>query len=190
LHHPTKQVNNLEFPDWSFADSISRKPSFLHRCPTYTLRRGSPELAMRLTDRITTEADNPSPASLDPADILHDCLGSIFTDDARNQHGNPTDTIRYHSDKYGVINVRVADPDHHGERSLFAHYLWNAGIKMAVLIGGEDDRLHERSRNTAQILKSPGSLSQTSTAMQGLSKAWQWNIKAKKVLELGSGVQV
>nr|POE88411.1 protein n-methyltransferase nnt1 [Quercus suber] len=75
----------------------------------------------------------------EPEDIFAYTPGLIFTDDLRNIHGDPSSTIVYLSGKYGEIALRTADPETENERKLFSHYLWNAGIKMAELVSGDDE---------------------------------------------------
>ncbi|KAL9084428.1 MAG: hypothetical protein Q9165_008066 [Trypethelium subeluteriae] len=127
---------------------------------------------MRLTDRIETVSDDPEEAA-DPGNIFHDALGSIFSD-TRDQHGHPRATILYKSEKYGTLRLKVETPDQEQDWRLFAHYLWNAGVKMATLVGGEDEKYKEEG-------KIPG--------MQNI-KGWPWNIAGERVLELGSGAEL
>jgi EEF1A N-terminal glycine/lysine methyltransferase len=75
----------------------------------------------------------------EPEDIFASAPGLIFTDDLRNQHGDPGSIIIYKSGRFGEIELRTADPEGEDERQLFSHYLWNAGIKLAELISGEGD---------------------------------------------------
>ena len=75
----------------------------------------------------------------EPEDIFASAPGLIFTDDLRNQHGDPGSTIVYNSSRFGKIELRTADPEAEDERKLFSHYLWNAGIKLAELISKYDD---------------------------------------------------
>lgn len=94
-----------------------------------------------------------------PEDIFASAPGLIFTDDLRTQHGDPGSTIVYKSSQFGNIELKTADPESEDERKLFGHYLWNAGVKMAELIGradfdGEDEK---------------------------------WSVKGRTVLELGAG---
>ncbi|KAF2231336.1 hypothetical protein EV356DRAFT_525983 [Viridothelium virens] len=97
---------------------------------------------MRLTDRIQTVPDDPEEAT-DPADIFHDAVGSIFSDDVRDQHGHPSATILYKSEKYGTLKLKVATPEQELDWRLFAHYLWNAGVKMAILWNVAGERVLE-----------------------------------------------
>ena len=112
-----------------------------------------------LTELIRIEI--PPDAEESPEDIFACAPGLIFTDDLRNQHGDPGSTIIYKSKKYGEIELQVADPSGETERRLFSHYLWNAGVLMAERISGErliDDI--ERQR---------------------------WSVKGETVIELGAG---
>ena len=94
----------------------------------------------------------------DPEDIFASAPGLIFTDDLRNFHGDPEATIIYKTRHFGNIELKTADPEREDERQRFSHYLWNAGIKLAELISGENDDADEK-----------------------------WNVTGKRVLELGAG---
>jgi len=83
-----------------------------------------------LTDRITL---SPT-ADLEPEDYLSTSLGVIFPDDITNQHGDPSTPVIYTSPKFGKIFLSLADPVGEGSRRLFAQYLWNAGVFVAVRI--------------------------------------------------------
>ena len=72
-------------------------------------------------------------------DIFASAAGLIFTDDTRTIHGDPGSVIVYRSDLFGDIQLQTADPEGEDERRLFSHYLWNAGIKMAQLVGTRED---------------------------------------------------
>src|ERR1700753_366210 len=81
----------------------------------------------------------------DAEDYFQSSLGLVFTDDLQNQHGDPEMYVTYRSNRYGDLDLEIADPQGETERTKFAHYLWNAGVLMAELIGG---RVNEnRSQN-------------------------------------------
>lgn len=73
----------------------------------------------------------------DVEDIFAAAPGLIFTDDLRNMHGDDRTTLVYKSKRFGDLELRTAAPESENDRRLFAHYLWNAGIKMAELISEE-----------------------------------------------------
>ena len=107
------------------------------------------------------------PASTAPSsieDIFSAAIGLIFTDDLRNQHGDPGSSIIYKSKAYGDLELRLSDPGSEDGRKLFAHYLWNAGVLTAELIGGGtvDGR-----------------------PMEG--RGGSWSVRGERVLELGAG---
>lgn len=81
-----------------------------------------------LTDRITLLPT----ADLEPEDYLSTALGVIFPDDITNQHGDPSTPVIYSSPAFGKIFLSLADPVGEGSRRLFAQYLWNAGVYVAV----------------------------------------------------------
>ena len=72
-------------------------------------------------------------------DIFASAPGLIFTDDLRNLHGDPGSIIVYKSPYFGNIELTTADPEGEVEPQLFSHYLWNAGIKLANLVGEKND---------------------------------------------------
>lgn len=92
---------------------------------------------MSLNDRIKVI---PPDTDDDPEDIFAAAPGLIFTDDLRNHHGDEGDVLVYHSQRFGDIELRAAQFESESDRKLFAHYLWNAGIKMAELISGDDPK--------------------------------------------------
>lgn len=96
-----------------------------------------------------------------PEDIFASAPGFLFTDDLRNQHGDPGSIIVYKSERFGEISLTTADPNGEEERTLFSHYLWNAGILMAERVSGQRLLNHEEER--------------------------QWSVKGHDVLELGAG---
>lgn len=91
---------------------------------------------MALTDLISVIAPD---ADDEPEDIFAAAPGLIFTDDLRNQHGDSGSLLVYKSERFGNIELRTADPERESDRKLFAHYLWNAGIKLAELMSSEDE---------------------------------------------------
>ncbi|KAI4764678.1 hypothetical protein E4T52_00372 [Aureobasidium sp. EXF-3400] len=97
-----------------------------------------------------------------PEDIFASAPGFLFTDDLRNQHGDPGSIIVYKSERFGEISLTTADPNGEEERTLFSHYLWNAGILMAERISGQRLLNDEEEK--------------------------QWSVKGHNVLELGAGV--
>ncbi|CAC9888153.1 unnamed protein product [Aureobasidium pullulans] len=97
-----------------------------------------------------------------PEDIFASAPGFLFTDDLRNQHGDPGSIIVYKSQRFGDIELTTADPNGEEERTLFSHYLWNAGILMAERVSGQR-LLNEQEEK-------------------------QWAVEGHNVLELGAGV--
>ncbi|KAI5251768.1 hypothetical protein E4T42_03999 [Aureobasidium subglaciale] len=97
-----------------------------------------------------------------PEDIFASAPGFLFTDDLRNQHGDPGSIIVYKSQRFGDISLTTADPNGEEERTLFSHYLWNAGILMAERVSGQR-LLNEQEEK-------------------------QWSVEGRNVLELGAGV--
>lgn len=116
---------------------------------------------MLLTDKVTI----PDTAN-DPEDYLYSSLGTIFTDDASVQHGDPGSTVIYTSARFGDIKLSLADPTGESERKLFAHFLWNAGIWIAEAISAEGDDANGAGGGSAE---------------------GGWNVKGERCIELGAG---
>ena len=102
------------------------------------------------------------PASIE--DIFSSPIGFIFTDDLRNQHGDPGSSVIYKSKAFGDKELKLVDPEGEDGRRLFAQYLWNSGVLMAELIGGGTP---------------------DGKAMEG--RGGSWSVVGEKVLELGAG---
>lgn len=144
---------------------------------------------------------NPTSA-LEPEDIFNSSLGLIFTDDLRNQHGDPGTTIIYLSSRFGPLEFGVADPNGEEERNKFAHYLWNAGVLMGELVGGrgevggrvieEGARGEERGRVTKESnINGAGCMEDFRASgwwWVNEEEAGKWNVEGQAVLELGAGV--
>lgn len=79
----------------------------------------------------------PNDTDIQVEDIFSSALGLIFTDDLRNQHGDPGSSVIYKSQSYGDIELRLTDPAGEDSRNLFSQYLWNAGVQMAEYVGEE-----------------------------------------------------
>ncbi|KAL7269785.1 hypothetical protein RUND412_007542 [Rhizina undulata] len=91
-----------------------------------------------LTNKIEILEDTDS----DATDIFEQSLFTIFAD-SRNQHGEPGQYVVYKSGVYGDLKLRLADPDP-SNNSLFAHFLWNAGLQAAeIIITGEISMANE-----------------------------------------------
>lgn len=74
-----------------------------------------------------------------PEDILASAPGLIFTDNLPNQHGDPRSVIVYKSPRFGDVRLRATDVETGRDGNLFSHFLWNAGVLMAVLVESVDD---------------------------------------------------
>lgn len=96
-----------------------------------------------------------------PEDIFASAPGFLFTDDLQNLHGSPGDTVIYKSKPFGELRLTTCEPAKEDERTLFSHYLWNAGILMAERVSGQR-LLTDRERD-------------------------DWSVRGHTVLELGAG---
>jgi nicotinamide N-methyltransferase len=95
----------------------------------------------------------------DPEDIFASAPGFLFTDDLTNSHGAPESIIQYHNKRFGKIELQTADFEGEQERTLFSHYLWNAGLKLGELISHVDQQEDKR-----------------------------WSVEGERIIELGAGV--
>lgn len=123
-----------------------------------------------LTDLVTVI---PPDGDEQPEDIFAFAAGLIFPDDTRNLHGDERCLLVYKSASFGDIHLRTADPVQNHDRQLFAHYLWNAGIKMAECISAFR-RSHEPEEEELEPEPEP-------------DDAAPWSVKGRRVLELGAG---
>ena len=94
-------------------------------------------------------------------DIFDSAIDTIFPDETRNCHGYVNSQITYKSQPFGDVKLKLADP--HGEdgRKLFAHYVWNASLLIAELIGGAEEGSARNGRD--------------------------WKVGGERVIELGAG---
>ena len=120
----------------------------------------------------------PAGRQLDPEDIFGSSLGGVFTDDLQNQHGDDVDTvIVYKNAVHGALEFRTADINGEEERRKMAHYLWNAGVLMAELVGGR--------RAAGQ--GAPGDALGDGGWWVGGAEEGLWSVKGERVVELGAG---
>ncbi|KAL1632340.1 hypothetical protein SLS56_003755 [Neofusicoccum ribis] len=126
----------------------------------------------------------PRSPTADPEDVFSAALGTLFTDDLRNQHGDPGAVIAYLSRRLDrALNLAVADPAGEEERKKFAHYLWNAGVLMAELVGGRP-AWEEQGDKTERLL---GGLE---WRLEGGSREWWvdgreeqvWRVEGERVV--------
>lgn len=125
----------------------------------------------------------PEGRELDPEDIFGSSLGGVFTDDLQNQHGDDPETvIVYKNARHGSLEFRTADINGEEERRKMAHYLWNAGVLMAELVGG---RPQAGQSVQIDVIGNEG---------RTLGKWWinkeeekLWSVEGESVIELGAG---
>ncbi|KAJ4335807.1 hypothetical protein N0V95_008801 [Ascochyta clinopodiicola] len=126
----------------------------------------------------------PEGKDLDPEDIFGSSLGGVFTDDLQNQHGDDPDTvIVYKNARHGNLEFRTADINDEEERRKMAHYLWNAGVLMAELVGG---RPEEGQAVPIDVL----GLEVWKNGAWWVDKEEErsWSVEGETVIELGAGV--
>jgi hypothetical protein len=124
---------------------------------------------------------HPTSTTLSPEEIFGSSLGGIFTDDLQNQHGRDPDTVvlyRPSNYAYPELEFRTADINGEEERTKFAHYLWNAGVLIAEVVGG-------RGSGDSDVGDDGGW--QEGEWWIKKEEEYLWNVEGKKVLELGAG---
>ena len=125
----------------------------------------------------------PEGKDLDPEDIFGSSLGGVFTDDLQNQHGDDPDTvIVYKNARHGNLEFRTADINGEEERRKMAHYLWNAGVLMAELVGGRPD---EGQDVRIDVFGNEGWKEGEWWISREEEKAW--SVEGQSVIELGAG---
>lgn len=140
-------------------------------------RSRSPNPSLMLTSRITV------PISIAPSqeDIFSSALSSLFTDVTQNSHGSPGGSLIYTSPSFGDISLQIpAHPDVEEGRKLFAHYLWNASLVAAEWI--------ERA-SVGETLGGSGNSPTRSDGGEQWNSRW-WDVRGKRVLELGAGMSI
>jgi nicotinamide N-methyltransferase len=134
----------------------------------------------------------PHDEPTEPEDILGSSLGGIFTDDSQISYGDGPDTVVvYESDKFGDLEFHTADVNGEEQRRKFAHYLWNAGIFTAELVGGrKEEHGVDRDRDSGFF----GMGEKNEEEQWGKDEWWVdreeeklWTVKGETVLELGAG---
>ena len=147
-----------------------------------------------------------TPLTSDPTteDIFESALSTLFTDVTQNSHGTPGASVTYHSPRFGPISLRIpTHPDIEDGRKLFAHYLWNAGVIAADAIevasvgdnggGGSSSMEDGRVNNRADIrdgAHGEGLEKVESETKPTIIVDWDrrfWNVRGKRILELGAG---
>jgi len=100
----------------------------------------------------------------------------------------------YKSRKFGELELTVAEPRGEVERRKFAHYLWNAGVLVAELVGGRVRENEGEGRDSGIWVR--GSKEDLNDVEEGWgSKRWWvsdeeerlWRVNGETVLELGAG---
>ena len=160
--------------------NVSFKPLSRPR-PPYSLRNPFPAHLSRshaspmLTSRITL----PAPRAPSQEDVFSSALSTLFTDDTQNSHGSPGGSLTYASPAFGDITLQIpAHPVVEERRNLFAHYLWNASLVAAEGIERASAEETEAGRE-----KGKGD----SDGREQWNLRW-WNVRGKRVLELGAGM--
>ena len=126
----------------------------------------------------------PAGKPLDPEDIFGSSLGGVFTDDLQNQHGDdPDTTIVYKNLRHGDVEFRAAEVDGEEQRRKMAHYLWNAGVLMAELVGGRPSP--EAQSNAIDMFGIEGW--RDGKWWVGSEEEGAWSVKGERVVELGAG---
>jgi hypothetical protein len=124
----------------------------------------------------------PTDKPLDPEDIFGSSLGGVFTDDLQNQHGDDPETvIIYKNARYGNLEFRTADPDGEEQRRKMAHYLWNAGVLMAELVGGRPDD------NDTRPVDEDAEGWKDGEWWVSKKEEKLWSVEGETVIELGAG---
>ncbi|KAF2875614.1 hypothetical protein BDV95DRAFT_603030 [Massariosphaeria phaeospora] len=145
---------------------------------------------MILPNLITTRHPPSRPESAE--DIFSSTLGSIFPDDVQNLHGDdPATLLVYKNARFGDLELRTADVNGEEQRRKFAHYLWNAGILMAELVGG---RGGGGVKNDTEGIIEKGEEQENGDGWKegewwvSRDEEKLWNVEGETVLELGAGV--
>ncbi|KAH8815611.1 hypothetical protein F5884DRAFT_772921 [Xylogone sp. PMI_703] len=139
-----------------------------------------------LTDRIRLAG----PETTEPEDYLSSSLAVIFPDDIVNQHGDrDSGGVIYTSTRFGEIGLSLADPEGETSRRLFSHFLWNAGVQVAVFLEGEEEDVgvgDQQDHGKAEKGEKNGVLPLLPLPPKQPSEP-VWDVQGLDVLELGAG---
>jgi hypothetical protein len=149
-----------------------------NRIPNH--QRSSPEMLLPTL----IDLRRPVGKTLDPEDIFGSSLGGIFTDDLQNQHGDdPDTTIVYKNLRHGDVEFRAAEVDGEEQRRKMAHYLWNAGVLMAELVGGRPSA--EQQSTVIDVFGIEGW--RDGNWWVDSEEEEMWSVEGERVVELGAG---
>ncbi|KAL4878087.1 hypothetical protein BJY04DRAFT_229989 [Aspergillus karnatakaensis] len=117
----------------------------------------------RLSPLPKTDTDAESEAE----DLFTTFLPHLFPDEAPRFHGDPGECLLYASPRYGTLTIQLPSLPNKpsNESSLFAHFLWGAGLIIADAV----EAAHS-THNDGETL-----------SLQ------RWRVDGEKVLELGAG---
>ena len=104
----------------------------------------------------------PPDRRLEVEDIYSSSLNTLFPNDVQTQHGDAGSYVIYKSKRFGDLELKLTNPTIEDDRTLFAHFLWNASVQVAEFISGCATGLKESEKGS-------------------------WDVSRKKVLELGAG---
>ena len=125
----------------------------------------------------------PSPTSIFAAHAAN-----LFLDEERCSHGHAGGAVFYDAAHLG--DIRLGLPDTAGaasEQGLYAHFVWNAAVLLAELIGGAGRLRREAARRRAERAASSSLLS-NDDALEAAFWARNWDVTGTSVIELGAGV--
>jgi hypothetical protein len=128
-----------------------------------------------------------TPSSPSAEDIFSSALSTLFPDDLQVQHGDPDTRIVYRSAAHGDLELRCADVAGEEDLTKFAHYLWNAGVLMAEIVGGRGSQEKDGDGTEGDEWGKREFRGGRSWWIEGREEE-TWAVKGHKVLELGAGV--
>ena len=139
-----------------------------------------------LSSLLRSRPKHPSPGPEQQEDIFESALGLVFADDLQNVHGDTGTIVTYRSGGHGDLEFECADPDGEEVRTKFAHYVWNAGVLMAELVGGRGPSSGEREMKSE--VWGQRTFADGREWWLTPEEETQWSVKGERVLELGAGV--
>lgn len=119
----------------------------------------------------------------------------IFADDLQILHGDDRSTVIVYqpsNPRYPAIELRTADVKGEEQRRKFAHYLWNAGILMAELVGGRPANNEAVGRDSGVGVDMQREIEEERCWKTGEwwtdeAEEEKWKVEGERVLELGAG---
>ena len=123
-----------------------------------------------------------------PTSVFAGVAINLFLDEERCQHGLPGAAVAYQYSPTTDIVLQIVDPSTDAEHKLFAQYVWNAGVLLAELIGGQT-RLHDEAQRRQEYRRVKQHDLPSDESIRLETELWRhdWSVAGESVIEIGAG---